>query len=81
PEPDLQIEPGGPDPQERRQIFAEIAMTVNNLFAKTAAFFKSDEPSRFQMKKDQKAEADANEREVYRTVNRRDGYHCRCCGA
>lgn len=54
-------------------------MTVNHLFAKTTAFFKSDEPSRLQMKRDKKAEAEANEREVYRTVNVRDAWRCRCC--
>lgn len=56
-------------------------MTVNSLFAKTAAFFKADEPSRFQIKKEHKAEELQNEREVYRWVDRRDDWHCRCCGA
>jgi len=43
-------------------------------------FFKWNEPSRVEIAMKRQAERAKQETAVYRTVDRRDGFRCRCCG-
>lgn len=45
------------------------------------AFFKTEQPSRLEVKADRKAKAAANLRAVSQQVDKRDNYRCRACGS